>query len=63
MKKKKIISKLAAFIRKKQSILPFKQSPPIKGLGVEQKKEEMNETDLFSHFTANIIKEQVIFTR
>ena len=61
---KKIIkrSKLVKALRKLKSdaILPFKEKPSDE---VKGKKNEMEATELFSLFTADIIKEDVEFVR
>lgn len=64
MTMKKIIkrSKLVKALRKLKSdaILPFKEKPSDE---VKGKKNEMEATELFSLFTADIIKEDVEFVR
>jgi hypothetical protein len=51
----------------KASILPFIEYPAVnkEKAGIERKENEMaiNATELFSLFTASIIKEEVVFTR
>lgn len=64
MTMKKIIkrSKLVKALRKLKSdaILPFKEKPSDE---INGKKNEMEATELFSLFTADIIKEDVEFVR
>lgn len=45
------------------SILPFTEYPSDRHSLNEEKKDGLEASDLFSFFTANIIKEEVIFTR
>ena len=57
-----------SFLRIQDGILPFFEKPSDEHITVENNemvtlKERINGIDLFSHFTANIIKEKVIFTR
>ena len=47
---------------KMQSIKPFAEKPST-DRDLVKKKEELGASDLFSLFTANIIREEVIFTR
>ena len=48
----------------KVAILPFIECPASNNCGSKaQDKKSMNATDLFSIFTADIIKEEVIFMR
>jgi hypothetical protein len=62
MKKTIKRSKLVKALRKLKSdaILPFKEKPSDEPKG---KKNEMEATELFSLFTADIIKEDVEFVR
>mgnify|MGYP007115600797 CR=1 FL=1 len=48
-----------------EGILPFTEKPSNKHLSerTENAKDEINASDLFSLFTADIIKEEIIFTR
>ena len=49
-----------------EGILPFTEKPSDKHLSEvhdNSNKEDINATELFSLFTADIIKEEVIFTR
>lgn len=47
---------------KKAYIQPFKQTPSLGGKGVEN-ADRINAHELFEHYTAEIIKEDTIFTR
>ncbi len=66
-RKLRSIGRLTSLIRivKMDKIKPFKEKPSLeKELSEEDfKKDNLPATDLFSLFTANIIKEEVIFTR
>jgi hypothetical protein len=61
---KKLI-KLMEKSRLSDILLPFKELPCEDAFPInkEQKKEELGAVDLFSRFTADIIKEEVVFTR
>ena len=63
MKKKTKRSKLLKVLKKLRidSIVPFKEKPA--DILNKEKKEEMNATELFSFFTADIIKEDIEFVR
>ncbi len=59
-----ISKKNFSFLRIQDGIFPFFEKPSNKHDDeVETCEDRMNAIDLFSHFTANIIKEKVIFTR
>jgi hypothetical protein len=64
MQSKKIQEKLVLMAKQLKTTLSYRQQAPI-----EKKKTtgkgpaELDGTDLFSHFTANIMKEEVMFTR
>ena len=45
------------------SILPFTEGPAINHTSKPHEKKSINATELFSIFTADIIKEEVIFMR
>ena len=65
---KKITSpKLRISIQKSlvEGILPFTQKPSNNHFNVKEEStnDDMKACDLFSLFTANIIKEEVVFTR
>ena len=64
MKKTIKRSKLTKALRKLRidSILPFKEKPSDDMMNKE-KKDEMDASELFSFFTADIIKEGKLFTR
>jgi len=64
----KIEEKLIVLMEKSRLsdiLLPFKEQPRDDAFpgDKEQKTEELGAADLFSRFTADIIKEEVIFTR
>ena len=46
-----------------QSVLSFCQQAPVEKKKQDKDPSSLDGTDLFSHFTANIIKEEVKFTR
>ncbi len=57
-----------SYLRIQDGIFPFFEKPSNKHATVEDHEMETSEEritaiDLFAHFTANIIKEKVIFTR
>ena len=63
---KKLQLQLSKVARQFKSTFSFRQMPPIerKKTGIkENRPEQLDGTDLFSHFTANIIKEEVKFVR
>ena len=64
MRKKTKRSKLVKVLKKLKidAILPFKEKPSVE-LSEPAKKGEMNASQLFSLFTADIIKEDVEFVR
>ena len=64
MKKKIKRSKLVKVLRKLKidSIVPFKEKPSDNAIS-QDKKNEMEASELFSFFTADIIKEDVQFVR
>ena len=64
----KITEQLSSFaIRLKDGITPFKEEPSTekfgKADGNSTSTNQIHASDLFSMFTADIIKEQVVFTR
>lgn len=63
MRKKTKRSKLVKVLKKLKidSIVPFKEKPA--DIFNKEKKDEMNASELFSFFTADIIKEDVEFVR
>lgn len=67
--RKKIIqkeTKLVSILKhvKQNGFLPFTEKPSVeRDFEKEEEKDSLNASDLFSIFTANIIKEEVIFTR
>jgi hypothetical protein len=62
---KNIEEKVVALVKKTRlgEILPFTEKPSVSPDQSDTRKNELNASDLFSHFTANIIKEDVVFTR
>lgn len=64
MRKKTKRSRLIKVLKKLKidAILPFKEKPSEEVSGPD-KKDEMNATQLFSFFTADIIKEDIEFVR
>ena len=67
MRKSLILLKqtLRAVVRKtKSGIMPFTEQPSVDtSLDNKEKKDKLAATELFSQFTANIIKEEKIFVR
>ncbi len=63
MKKKIKRAKLVKVLKtlKIDAIVPFKEKPS--DLQTEEKKNSMDASELFSFFTADIIKEDIIFIR
>ena len=48
----------------RSSILPFTERPDVeRSEGIENHESKINATELFSFFTADIIKEKVVFIR
>ena len=63
---KKLQLQLAKVAKQFKSTFSFRQMPPIEYKKTEKKgnsPESLDATDLFSHFTADIIKEKVTFMR
>jgi hypothetical protein len=60
IKRAKLITVLKTL--KIDAIVPFKEKPSVEPSG-PGKKDEMNATQLFSFFTADIIKEDIEFVR
>lgn len=63
-----ISSNSLSFLRVQDGILPFFEKPSdelntVENIEIVTFEERITASDLFSHFTANIIKEKVIFTR
>ena len=51
-------------ISEKEKVISFTQTPPKNQFDDHQNiKNEIRASDLFSFFTANIIKEEIVFTR
>ena len=48
---------------KTNGILPYKERPAVQSTDKEKTGEKLGASDLFSIFTADIIKEDVVFTR
>jgi hypothetical protein len=64
MKNKKHLHRIIKVLHDVKSIFPFTQKPPVEPPKAPLKNEPtLGASDLFCHFTADIIKEQVIFTR
>jgi hypothetical protein len=65
------IKKLTVIMREIKTIFPFTQQPPLEKVEELQKQKQPDPSELFSHvgselfsrFTADIIKEEVVFTR
>ena len=64
MRQKKITQVTKEKFQKLNTIIAFKERPSVDSPGSKpEKTDQINAADLFSFFTANIIKEQVLFTR
>ena len=48
---------------KTNGILPYKERPAVQNNEKDKTSDKLGATDLFSLFTADIIKEDVVFTR
>jgi len=66
MQNKKKLDKLTAAVKNvlHKSFRPFKQQPPVNMKDpANASKEELSGNDLFVHFTADVIKREIIFER
>jgi hypothetical protein len=66
MHKKKSLKKFSTAVKKMfhYSMKPFKQLPPVNMKDPSNTtNEQLNGADLFSHFTADVIKKDILFER
>jgi len=66
MQKKKTLDKISSVVKSviHKSFKPFKQQPPVNMKDpANANNHELNGADLFVHFTANVIKKDIIFER